>query len=85
MVALITLLAQGTERTQEAPSTGPGIALIIGAVLLALLLFALVFYVFAHTTSASHGGVEPAPGTRTSKGEPPFESFEREVEVPREP
>jgi hypothetical protein len=85
MPALITLLAQGTERTQEAPSTGPGIALIIGTILLILLVLALVFFFIARTTKASHGGVETAPGSRTSKGDPPFESIEREVEKPHEP
>lgn len=82
MTAFVTLLAQGTEQTQEAPSTGPGIALIVGALLLAILLFALVFYIFARTTSASHGGVEPVPGSRTQTGSPPFESIEREREGP---
>lgn len=84
MTAFITILAQGTEQTQEAPSTGPGIALILGAIVLAVLLFALIFYVFARTTAASRGGVEPVPGSRDPKGNPPFESIEREKETPHD-
>lgn len=80
--ALITLLAQGTQQTQEAPSTGPGVALIVGAVLLVILLLSLVFYVVKRTTSASRGGVEPVPGSREPKGNPPFESIEREKDGP---
>jgi hypothetical protein len=82
MTAVIALIAQGTDRTQEAPGTGPGIALIVGAVLLAFLLFALIFYVLAHTTSASRGGVQAVPGSRTQTGPAPFESIEREKDEP---
>lgn len=81
MLAVLTFLAQGTSNTQEAPDTGVGAGLIIGAFLLALLLFCLIFFLFHRTTSSSQGGVEPVAGSR-ERGDPPFESIERERETP---
>jgi hypothetical protein len=73
----LLVLAQGGENTAEAPDDGVGIGLIVGAVVLVLLIAAGIFFLFTRTTRASRGGVEPPPDSRR-RGEPPFESVERE-------
>lgn len=73
----ITVLAQGSSNTQQAPDTGPGVLLIVGTLLAIALLFTAIFVVVAKRTKASRGGVEPDPASR-ERGEPPFESIERD-------
>lgn len=73
----VTVLAQGTSNTQEAPSTGPGVALIVGTLLAIVLVMTIGFLVIAKRSKASRGGVEPVPGSR-ERGEPPFESVDRD-------
>lgn len=76
LLALFTL-AQGTSNTQEAPEGGVGAALIIGTLVLIVLVFTLIFKLFAKRTKASRGGVEPVPGSR-QQGPPPLESIDRD-------
>lgn len=73
----LTVVAQGASNTQEAPDTGPGVALILGTLLAIVLVLALVFRFIAKRASASKGGVQEVPGSR-EKGQPPFESIERD-------
>lgn len=73
----LTVLAQGNSNTQQAPDTGPGVALILGTLLAIALLMALIFLVVSKRAKASGGGVEPTPGDR-KRGEPPFESIDRD-------
>lgn len=62
MLALATVLAQGTSNTQEAPDGGVGAALIVGTLLAIVLIFTVIFLVVSKRAKASKGGVEPAPG-----------------------
>jgi hypothetical protein len=55
---------------------GLGIGIIIGIVVGVILLFAAIFAIFARTTRASRGGVQPPPGERGTSRTPPFESVE---------
>lgn len=74
MTTALLVLAQNT---QAAPDDGLGIGLIIGAILLALLIFAGIFTVFAKRSKKSLGGVEPGPDEQQAKGSPPVESVRR--------
>ena len=73
----LLVIAQGVQHTQEAPDEGPGALLIIGAVLLAALIFAGIFFAFTRSTRRSRGGVQEPAGSRTT-GSPPLESIERD-------
>jgi hypothetical protein len=75
MSALAVLAAAGSH-SQEAPGTGPGIALIVGAIILMILIAAGIFLVFTRTTKRSRGGVDHPPDDG-HPGQPPFESVER--------
>jgi hypothetical protein len=75
-VSALAVLAAAGSHSQEAPGTGPGIALIIGTVVLVILLAAAIFFVFTRTTRRSRGGVEHPPNDGR-RGRPPFESVER--------
>jgi hypothetical protein len=61
-VALV--IAQGSRHAQQAPDTGVGVGLIIGAVVLVILIAAGIFYVFSRSTRASRGGAMPPKGER---------------------
>jgi hypothetical protein len=71
------VLAQGAQNTQEAPSSGVGAALIIGTLVAIVVVLGLVFLVVTRRAKASRGGAQAAPGSR-ERGEPPFESIERD-------
>jgi hypothetical protein len=72
MLAL-TVLAQNS---QQAPSSGKGIGLIIGTIVGVILAFALIWFVFTRMTKRSRGGVEPVEEER-HRGNPPVEGIER--------
>ncbi len=72
----LLVLAQRMSDNQ-APDTGPGIALILGTLLAIALLMALMFVVVSRRSKSSRGGVEPVAGTR-EQGQPPFESVDRD-------
>lgn len=59
--AALFTLAQATGNTQEAPEGGIGAALIIGTVVGIVLLFALIFKLFAMRSKASRGASSPFP------------------------
>ncbi len=75
--AALLVLAQGSPTSQEAPDSGSGVALIVGAVLAILLVLALLFLLVSRRSRASKGGVEPVPGSR-EPGAAPLESIERD-------
>ena len=77
ILAALFTLAQASGNTQEAPEGGIGAALIIGTVVGIVLLFALIFWLFAKRSKASRGGVEPVAGSR-EQGPPPLESIDRD-------
>jgi hypothetical protein len=68
-----TVLAQNS---QQAPSSGKGIGLIIGTIVAVILAFALIWFVFTRMTKRSRGGVEPVEDERRH-GNPPVEGIER--------
>jgi hypothetical protein len=69
----LTVLAQNS---QQAPSSGKGIGLIIGTIVGVILAFALIWFVFTRMTKRSRGGVEPVEEER-HRGNPPVEGIER--------
>jgi hypothetical protein len=69
----LTVLAQNS---QQAPSSGKGIGLIIGTIVGVILAFALIWFVFTRMTKRSRGGVEPVERDRP-RGNPPVEGIER--------
>jgi hypothetical protein len=69
----LTVLAQNS---QQAPSSGKGIGLIIGTIVGVILAFALIWFVFTRMTKRSRGGVEPVEEQR-HRGNPPVEGIER--------
>jgi hypothetical protein len=77
-MALITslILAADPGAGQQDPGGGVSALLIVGAVLLAVLLFAAIFAVFHRMSGRSRGGVEPRRG-EFRRGGPPFESVGR--------
>jgi hypothetical protein len=72
----VAVLAAAGSHSQEAPGTGPGIALIVGTIVFVIVLAAAVFFVFTRTTKRSRGGVDHPPDDG-HRGQPPFESVER--------
>jgi hypothetical protein len=78
MAYALLIIAQGVQHTQEAPDSGPGALLIIGAVVFVALLFAGLFFVFTRRSRRSRGGVQEPQGSRRSTGPPPLEGIERE-------
>jgi hypothetical protein len=60
----VLILAQGARHSADAPDSGVGIGLIIGGVVLAILIAALIFFIFTRSTRASRGGVVRREGDR---------------------
>lgn len=73
----MTLLAVIAQHTQETDA-GLGTGLLIGAIVLIVLGVTLGFWFMHRRARASRGGVEPAPGAQSRRGEPPFEGISRE-------
>ena len=73
MLALLVL----AQNSQEAPSKGHGTLLIILGVLIAIAVFSAVATFFIRSSKSSRGGVQEPPASR-EKGQPPFESIDRE-------
>ena len=71
------VLAQGAQNTQEAPEAGVGAALIVGTLVAIVLVFSLIYLVVSRRAKAARGGVEAPAGSR-KRGQPPFESVERD-------
>jgi hypothetical protein len=78
ITALLILAADpnGAGRGAQDPGTGLSALLIVAVVLGVVLVAALLFAVFHYTTRASRGGVEPARG-EFRRGDPPVESVGR--------
>ncbi len=60
----VLILAQGQRHSQDAPDSGVGIGLIIGAVVLVILIAASIFFIFTRSTRASRSGVARPTGER---------------------
>jgi hypothetical protein len=71
----LLVLAQNSQGAPDDDGVGAG--LIILGIAIAVLVFAGIAFVFARSTRASRGGVQPAPGERRP-GDPPFEGVERD-------
>ena len=76
MLALL-ILAQGRGE-QEVGGSGPGIAIIVGVLILVALAAFLLFKYFAKSSRASKGGVQPPPADtgEAHPKPPPLESVE---------
>jgi hypothetical protein len=72
-LAVALVLAQNS---QEAPKSGVGIGLILGAVLLFLLVVAGIFFVLTRSTRASRGGVEAPRRRRRRRDGTPSDRLE---------
>jgi hypothetical protein len=76
LTALILAAAEPGRGGQD-PGGGLSALLIVLVVLGIVLAFAAIFFAFHKLSGRSKGGVEPVPGERKPRGNPPFESIAR--------
>jgi hypothetical protein len=71
------LAASEPGRGGQDPGSGLSAVLIALVVIGVVLAFAAIFFAFHKLSGRSKGGVEPVPGEREARGNPPFESIAR--------